>query len=180
MDVAKILERLFLEPSLLLALAAHREDRTRMSMSRPPPRAVLGSNTSTNTHLAILGALLCFSFDQLNPVKRVSLLLFDDDDASYIFGWFLVLLLAWAVQRDFANVCFYAARIFLNAIMSIVISNVEVIGAEHIPLAGPVILVANHSNQARSPQRAAAPATTPPCRPLTGAAAPPPRRRTPK
>jgi len=118
-----------------------------MSMSRPPPRAVLGSNTSTNTHLAILGALLCFSFDQLNPVKRVSLLLFDDDDASYIFGWFLVLLLAWAVQRDFANLCFYAARIFLNAIMSIVISNVEVIGAEHIPLAGPVILVANHSNQ---------------------------------
>ena len=115
--------------------------------AKPRPSShVLGSNTSTNTHAFILITLCMLAFDTLNPVKRVNVLLFHSADASNI-GWLCAFLLFCLVLQDLANVCFYAARIFLNAIMSIAISKVDVIGTEHIPTSGPVILVANHSNQ---------------------------------
>ena len=122
------------------------DEEDEVAIKKEKTSHVLGSNTSTNTHAFILCGLIMLSFDGLNPVKRVCLLVYDTDDASAV-GWLFIVLLVCAVLQDFANVCFYGARIFLNAIMSISISKVDVIGTEHIPTNGPVILVANHQNQ---------------------------------
>lgn len=122
------------------------EDEDEPELKHKKTSHVLGSNTSTNTHAFILCGLIMLSFDGLNPVKRIHHLIYHTEDASRL-GWLFVFLLVCAVLQDFANVLFYGARIFLNAIMSISISKVDVIGTEHIPTSGPVILVANHQNQ---------------------------------
>jgi hypothetical protein len=86
------------------------------------------------------------SFDQLNPVKRLSLLVPDAADTSSI-GWMMITLLAWAVLQDVHNVIYYCGRIFMHSLLSIFFSKVDVIGLKNIPTRGPLILAANHSNQ---------------------------------
>lgn len=110
---------------------------------------VLGTQTSTNAHLTILVVLIMLSFDEMNPVKRISSLVCrscSTEDTGTL-GWLFVFFLLWAVLNDLHNVVYYAARIFFNSIVSIFISKVDVIGLENVPFRGPVILAANHSNQ---------------------------------
>lgn len=107
---------------------------------------VLGTKTSTNTHLLILVFLIMLAFDGLNPVKRCTALLLRSEDTSTL-GWVLVVLLMWAVLQDVQSVIYFAGRIFMNSLLSIFLSRVDVVGLKNLPANGPLILAANHSNQ---------------------------------
>ena len=108
---------------------------------------MLGTRTSTNTHLLILVGLIMLAFDGLNPVKRVAALVLRSTAGASDLGWLLVGCLAWAVLQDVHNVVYYAGRIFMNSLLSIFMSRVDVVGLKNLPSRGPLILAANHSNQ---------------------------------
>lgn len=123
-------------------------DEEERAYPRPRPSSqVLGSSTSTTTHLFILSVLIMLSFDFLNPVQRVCDLLGPSEWSRISLGWIFVWLLVWAVLQDLQNIIFYAGRVFFNSMLSIFISRIDVIGMENIPQHGPAILVANHFNQ---------------------------------
>ena len=108
-------------------------------------RGTMGTKTSTGTHVLILAGLIMLSYKELNPVLRVCLL-FGSEETAWC-GHLCVCLLIWAVLQDYKNCLFHAGRTFLNSLLSIFVSSVDVIGIENLPVHGPVILVANHFNQ---------------------------------
>ena len=75
------------------------EDDTEPELKPRPSSHVLGSKSSTNAHAFILGVLIVLSFDTLNPVKRVTLLLFDSADSTTL-GWLFFALLVLLVLQD--------------------------------------------------------------------------------
>eukprot|EP00931_Biecheleriopsis_adriatica_P036060 TRINITY_DN20795_c0_g1_i1.p1 TRINITY_DN20795_c0_g1~~TRINITY_DN20795_c0_g1_i1.p1 ORF type:complete len:664 (-),score=103.17 TRINITY_DN20795_c0_g1_i1:203-2194(-) len=97
----------------------------------------------------IFAVTLLLSVDQLNPVKVLcsytrDVVALNETHVGVIAA---LLLLALSVhQRD--HLLYYGARTFFRCTFNnIFFSSVEVVGMEHLPKEGPVILTGNHNNQ---------------------------------
>lgn len=93
---------------------------------------------------ALLIFLLMLSLDAINPVKAFSSFL--HIPSSYfapIFGFGLITL----IYTNVYDVVYYCVRVFLHSILTITFKTIEIVGADNIPMEGPVIFTGNHSNQ---------------------------------
>ena len=88
---------------------------------RPASSHVLGSKTSTSTHVIILVGLIMLSYKQLNPVARSCALL--GVESSAWCGHVCVCMLVWAVVQDYKNCLVHAGRVFLSSLLSIFVSS---------------------------------------------------------
>lgn len=106
--------------------------------------AVLGENTSTNTHVFLSMLMIVLASPSLNPV-----LLFCEalSIPPIFFSTLAVVFLIHTLGSDAHNIVYYATRIFFHSILSIFFRSIEVVGAENIPPKGPAIFTGNHNNQ---------------------------------
>lgn len=94
-----------------------------------------------------LTVVLMLAVDELNPIKVI---------CSYTAGVFCyrhiamcagILLCALAVDQR-AHIFYYSAKTFFRCTLNnMIFGSVEIIGMDHVPKDGPVILTGNHNNQ---------------------------------
>eukprot|EP00927_Polykrikos_kofoidii_P080917 TRINITY_DN7795_c0_g1_i1.p1 TRINITY_DN7795_c0_g1~~TRINITY_DN7795_c0_g1_i1.p1 ORF type:complete len:705 (-),score=131.20 TRINITY_DN7795_c0_g1_i1:24-2093(-) len=98
---------------------------------------------------AVLGVVIMMAVDSLNPVKVLSSLsitpgVLSERNIGIMASVALVLL----TYRKRAHCFYYCASIFFKCIINnMVFHSVEIVGSEHLPKDGPVILTGNHNNQ---------------------------------
>mmetsp|Transcript_89861 Transcript_89861/g.256936 ORF Transcript_89861/g.256936 Transcript_89861/m.256936 type:complete len:626 (-) Transcript_89861:586-2463(-) len=113
-------------------------------MSSGNSHQVLGERTSTNTHVLLSALVFVLATPSFNPI-----LLFCETMRipSGMFTSLAVFFFSYTVYMDLPNVTYYCLRIFMNSIVSIFFRTTDVVGADNIPVNGPVIFTGNHSNQ---------------------------------
>jgi hypothetical protein len=103
----------------------------------------------TRTVLGLLLAIIVLSIDAFNPVK-LFLHVFSEYSIN-IKAWhiatFAFICMIYITISEFKELLYFAAKIFINSMLSIFFRDIEVIGKDRLPRHGPMIFVINHSNQ---------------------------------
>nr|CCA23410.1 glycerol3phosphate Oacyltransferase putative [Albugo laibachii Nc14] len=91
-----------------------------------------------------LSLLMALSTESLNPVKAISKFLGFPAWYFGVLSFLLMLVLLWSNISDAIYRC---VRVYFHSVLSIFFKSIDVIGADNIPLEGPVIFTGNHANQ---------------------------------
>lgn len=90
----------------------------------------------------ICGIML--SMDSLNPIKIMAWSL---GMRTSLFATPFVFMLISLIAGQWADIVYFAIRIFFTSIISIFFKKVDVIGTSNVPTEGPIIFTGNHANQ---------------------------------
>jgi len=105
----------------------------------------------TRSVLGLLGAIIVLSIDTLNPIKLFLHVLHTQLHCEGVSAWHIAaiatLCVIYITISEFKELLYFAAKIFINSMLSIFFRDIEVLGKDKLPRHGPMIFVINHANQ---------------------------------